>query len=132
MNANQENERLADNPAVKLLNAMHERYRWRPIAELHEDFGPCVGININDPGYLVIVHANDCEPDEAVTHFTRFAPLSYEVFGEPDEFDTDVLTRRGWLHSDDGEKWWREDAPDEVFTLDEAIRAQEEWMASDA
>lgn len=64
--------------ARDLVNAVYERYRWRPIAELHEDFGSCVGININDPGYLVIVHACDVEPDESVTHFTRFAPLSTE------------------------------------------------------
>ncbi len=78
MNANRENAALADNPAVKLLNAMHERYRWRPIAELHEDMGSCVGIDIRDPGYVVVVHANDTEPDAHVTHFTRFAPLTNE------------------------------------------------------
>ena len=61
-----------------LFNEMNARYCWRPISELHEDFGPCVGININDPGYIVIVHTCDIEPDELVTHFTRFAPLSFE------------------------------------------------------
>ncbi len=54
------------------------RYRWRPIVELHEDFGPCVGINIHDPGYLVVVHANDVEQDEFVTHFTRITSLTCE------------------------------------------------------
>ncbi len=69
---------VANEVARKLLVEMYERYRWRPIAELHEDFGPCVGMDINDPGYLVIVHANDTEFDENVTHFTRFAPLTNE------------------------------------------------------
>ncbi len=73
-----DNRAVANEVARDLVNKMYERYRWRPIAELHEDFGPCVGINIHDPGYLVIVHANDIEQDELVTHFTRFAPLSCE------------------------------------------------------
>ena len=57
--------------------------------------------------------------------------MSFEVFGEPDEFDTDELMRHDWQHSDDGDKWWREGEPETIYTLDEAICAHEDWMASD-
>jgi hypothetical protein len=96
MNRDRQGERI-DNRAVvyevarELVNAMYERYRWRPISELHEDFGPCVGININDPGHVVIVHACDTEPDVLVTHFTRFAPLSCEQVDKMrEDMDNDV------------------------------------------
>ena len=58
------------------LSLVIERCRWRPVSELHEDFGPCVGTDVRDPGYIVIVHACDIDPDTRVTHFTRFIPLT--------------------------------------------------------
>lgn len=69
---------VTNETARRLVDEMYARYRWRPIGELHEDFGACVGVNIDDPGHIVIVHANDVEKDESVTHFTRFAPLTGE------------------------------------------------------
>jgi len=56
-----------------------ERYRWRPIEELHEDFGPCVLINIEDPGYLEIGSNVNIDYDESLwTHFTKITPLLTE------------------------------------------------------
>jgi len=56
------------------------RYRWRPIGEMHEDYGPCVVIDIRDPGRLAIGHVCDVDRDweEWATHFTRITPLSNE------------------------------------------------------
>ena len=81
MNANQENASLADNPAVKLLNAMYERYRWRPIAELHEDMGVAAAINVNDDEpNMTLVHVCDKDFDESLwTHFARITPLTVDV-----------------------------------------------------
>lgn len=63
--------------ALMALQRLRELHRWRPIAELHEDYGSCVGVNIEDPGHVVIVHACDIVPDPNVTHFSRFT-LSVE------------------------------------------------------
>lgn len=55
-----------------------ERYRWRPITEMHEDFGPCVLININ---HRSIDLGNNLSPwyDESDwTHFTQITPLTTE------------------------------------------------------
>lgn len=49
------------------------RYRWRPIREIHEDYGPCVAIDINDPGYQEIVSNLYKDYDE--TQWTHFAQL---------------------------------------------------------
>lgn len=61
------------------LRAARERYRWRPIAELHEDYGPCVLMHIPDPGYLEIGTNTDIDFDESQwTHFSQITPLSIE------------------------------------------------------
>lgn len=59
------------------LEKFKEHYRWRPIEELHEDFGPCVLINlIEDPCYLVIGSNLNVDYDESQwTHFTQITPL---------------------------------------------------------
>lgn len=63
------------NELMRLAN----RYCWRPIRELHEDYGPCVIMNIEDPGYLEVASANDCEFDESRwTHFSQIVPLGCE------------------------------------------------------
>jgi hypothetical protein len=55
------------------------RYRWRPIAELHEDYGPCVLIDINEPGSMALGHKLGIWFDaEDWTHFTQITPLSKE------------------------------------------------------
>jgi hypothetical protein len=53
-------------------------YRWRPISEMHEDYGPCVCINlIEDPCYLEIHWANDAGFEESAwTHFAQCPKLS--------------------------------------------------------
>lgn len=63
--------------ALDLLN----RYRWRSIAEMHEDHGPCVVMHIENPGYMTVEHIQDTDYgfDPACwTHFTQITPLSGE------------------------------------------------------
>lgn len=56
-----------------------ERERWCPIAELHEDDGPCVLMDIDDPGHLEIGSNLDLDFDESEwTHFVPVPPLSIE------------------------------------------------------
>lgn len=56
-----------------------ERYRWRPISELHEDFGPCVLMDYIDPGYLEIGSNMDTDFNASDwTHFSQIVPLSHE------------------------------------------------------
>ena len=63
--------------AVKELRDIH---RWRPISELHEDYGQCVLINIADPGHVVMGNNLDAWFDETDwTHFARITPLSIET-----------------------------------------------------
>ena len=60
-------------------------YRWRPIAEIHEDCGSCVLMDIEDPGYLEIGSNLDTDFDESQwTHFAEVPKLSSE---EGDELE---------------------------------------------
>jgi hypothetical protein len=55
-----------------------DRYQWRPISEIHEDYGPCVLIHIvDDPGYLEIGSNLNIDFDESAwTHFAQVPKLS--------------------------------------------------------
>lgn len=54
-----------------------QRHSWRPIAQIHEDYGPCVLINLNDPGYIEIGSNLNTEFDESQwTHFTQISELT--------------------------------------------------------
>jgi hypothetical protein len=55
------------------LKVAQEAVRWRPIAEIHEDLGPCVLIRINDPGYMAI--GNNLDLDFDVHGWTHFVPV---------------------------------------------------------
>ena len=56
-----------------------DQYRWRPISEIHEDYGPCVLMNIEDAGYLEIGSNLDLDFDESLwTHFSEVPKLSTE------------------------------------------------------
>lgn len=58
--------------------------------------------------------------------------MSWEAFGSgPEPFDVDQLYRHGWESDADCEKWWKTGEPDDVFTLQQAIEAYEDWMYSD-
>jgi hypothetical protein len=55
------------------------QYRWRPISEIHEDYGPCVLMRIDDPGYLEVGSSLDPDFDEREwTHFTEVPKLTGE------------------------------------------------------
>jgi hypothetical protein len=61
------------------LRAELRHYRWRPIAEIHEDYGPCVLMDIDDPGSLEIGSVNDLDFDDSNwTHFTEVPKLTYD------------------------------------------------------
>jgi hypothetical protein len=49
--------------------------------------------------------------------------MSWEVFGTSgdNDFDIDQLYDHGWESDEDGEKWWKYDSPEEVYTLEEAV-----------
>lgn len=58
-----------------------QRYTWRPIAEIHEDYGLCVLMNINDPGDMKVGNNLDLDFDPIrYTHFTQIAPLGQEEY----------------------------------------------------
>ncbi len=59
------------------IKVLEERYRWRPISEIHEDYGDCVLVNINtDCGNLQVGSNLNLDFDESEwTHFTRFASI---------------------------------------------------------
>jgi len=49
-------------------------YQWKPIASIHEDYGPCVLVNLlEDPGYLEIGSSIDVGFDES--RWTHFVPV---------------------------------------------------------
>ena len=56
-------------------------HKWYPISELHEDFGPCVLLNINDPTCMQIKSNLDLDFIESEwTHFCRI-PLIASIEG---------------------------------------------------
>jgi hypothetical protein len=64
---------------IERLRGLLDRYRWRPIAEMHEDHGPCVLMNIEDPGCLDLESNQSLDYDKTKwTHFTPITLLSYE------------------------------------------------------
>ncbi len=51
--------------------------KWRPIDELHEDFGLCLLIDIRDPGGVIVGSVLDDDFDESTwTHFHELPELS--------------------------------------------------------
>lgn len=63
------------------LDKLSERYRWRPIAELHEDYGPCVVMNIEDTGRLEVWSNMQTDYEELEwTHFSQIVPLGQEEY----------------------------------------------------
>lgn len=75
------------------LICLTRRYQWRPISELHEDYGSCVLINIDDPGHFEIGSNIDLDFEESLwTHFVRIAPLWQE------EYERLTRQRSGSVH----------------------------------
>jgi hypothetical protein len=64
------NNLQAENAALR---KVLEHYSWRPISEIHEDLGPCVLMNIEDPGYMVI--GSNLDEGFNETDFTHFAEV---------------------------------------------------------
>ena len=50
-------------------------HEWRPISEIHEDFGSCVLMQIDDPGHVAIGSNLDLDWDES--KWTHFAPVPH-------------------------------------------------------
>lgn len=51
---------------------------WQPIAQIHEDHGTCVVIDIEDPGYIEVAHVCQETPipfSDVLKWATHFAPL---------------------------------------------------------
>lgn len=46
---------------------------WRPISEIHEDYGPCILVNIEDPGYMEI--GSNLDLDFDASEWTHFHPV---------------------------------------------------------
>jgi len=75
---------MAHNALPALLaevRALREAVRWRPLSEAHEDHGPVILIDIQDPGSQMISHVcAETWPDdiEGMTHFAKLPPLTNE------------------------------------------------------
>ena len=68
--------------ARRRIAELEARYKWRPISEAHEDHGPCVYIDIQDPGSQCIAHVCDvnyAEDIEGMTHFAQLPELTQEM-----------------------------------------------------
>ena len=62
----------------KVLAELLDRLRWRPIAEMREEHGECVVININDPGHMMLSAVTDSVHAELAlgygwTHYQRIS-----------------------------------------------------------
>ena len=52
-----------------------KRAKWRPITEVHEEFGPVVVIDANDPGGVTVQWPGEIALDDDGTRWTHFAEL---------------------------------------------------------
>jgi hypothetical protein len=69
----------AQSERIAALEAALAHYRWRPISEIHEDFGSCVLMRIDDPGYMDIGSNLDEDFNEpGWTHFAEVPKLTTE------------------------------------------------------
>lgn len=50
-----------------------EYYRWRPIDQIHEDYGDCVLINLRSDSGIEL--GNVCDFDFDISKWTHFAPV---------------------------------------------------------
>lgn len=73
------------------LTRLADRYQWKPIAEIHEDFGECILMNIEDPGNMALGNNLSLGYDESLwTHFTQITPLGQE---EADRMKSQTLAQ---------------------------------------
>lgn len=61
--------------ALARLEKLEARYAFRPLSMAHEDFGPLVLVDIEDPGHIGISHACATDWEEATEGMTHFAPV---------------------------------------------------------
>lgn len=75
-----DNDIAAIKYALKLIEDQRStlaHYKWRPIYEIHEDYGPCVLMNLSDPGGLEIGSNLNTDWDESRwTHFAEVPKLT--------------------------------------------------------
>ena len=65
------------------LDAVRSRYSWQPISEIHEDYGPCVLVNVDDPGHMEIGSNLDVDFDES--QWTHFVPVP--ALGQEEDYE---------------------------------------------
>lgn len=64
---------------IELLPSQLGLLSFRPIREIHEDYGLCILMHINDPGHLKLGSNLDLDFDESQwTHFAEVPKLTYE------------------------------------------------------
>lgn len=64
--------------AKEYFESLVDRYRWRPIAELHEDYGECVLLDITSVA-MSVGSSMDTDFDMLEwTHFSQITPLTTE------------------------------------------------------
>ena len=59
-----------------------ERERWRPIAEMHEDYGLCIVydmVNGGEPAFLDVCEDDFAETAKEYTHFRSFWLMTEEA-----------------------------------------------------
>lgn len=58
--------------------------------------------------------------------------MSWEAWGSgPEPFDVDKLYREGWDCDESCAVWFKEEEPEKVYTLDEAIQIYEDWLSNE-
>lgn len=57
---------------------MKEYYRWRPISEIHEDYGQCVLFNIISGEIEIGNNLDTWFIERDWTHFSKIVPLTTE------------------------------------------------------
>ncbi len=71
---NQVSHRRALLAEVDRLRAELKRYEWRAISDIHEDYGPCVVINLIEDGCYQEIH-HVCDLDFNIDDWTHFAEV---------------------------------------------------------
>lgn len=80
---------------ARIATRARDPYRWRPIAEIHEDLGPCVLIRLDDPGYMEV--GSNLDEDFNETGWTHFAEVPKLMNDEAEQLRAAMDPRHCYL-----------------------------------
>lgn len=87
---------LGNGKMANELEELADRCTWKPISQIHEDYGTCVLIDIDDPGYMDLGSNLNADFDD--TEWTHFVPIPSLTHEEAERLRADSVDRENSLN----------------------------------